>query len=176
MRKKLKETAGLLVLSAVIALAIALGIYRHEAKESATVALNIASEIRQEKPDPIDLSPVTEFDHKFIDEWTQEKVLSENEEQHAKLDAEQGTYVEDDQPVAEEPALPEYNGQGDSGYTFAEAFADARSKLGAGQVFIWNSREFTTDLAHEVPADSITVDLASVDSVDLLAKNSSQPE
>ena len=44
----------------------------------------------------------------------------------------------------------EYNGEGNVGWTFPEAFADARFKLGPGQTFIWNSRPFTTFYAEEL--------------------------
>ena len=45
---------------------------------------------------------------------------------------------------------PEYNSEGNVGWTFPEAFADARFKLGAGQTFIWNSRPFSTFYAEEL--------------------------
>jgi hypothetical protein len=44
----------------------------------------------------------------------------------------------------------EYNGEGNVGWTFPEAFADARFKLGPGRTFIWNSRPFTTFYAEEL--------------------------
>ena len=45
---------------------------------------------------------------------------------------------------------PEYNSEGNVSWTFPEAFADARFKLGSGQTFIWNSRPFTTFYAEEL--------------------------
>ena len=45
---------------------------------------------------------------------------------------------------------PEYNSKDNVSWTFPEAFADARFKLGSGQTFIWNSRPFTTFYAEEL--------------------------
>ena len=176
MRKKLKETTGLLILSAVLALVITLSIVRREARKSASIPLNATAEVRYEKPDQTDLSPTISLDSEISDEWVQEKALAEIEKKGDRLDVELDDRGENDQPITDESTVPEYNGQGNSGYTFAEAFSDARFRLGPGKVFVWNSMEFTTDLAEEQPADSITGDLASVDSIDLLAKNSPQPE
>ena len=45
---------------------------------------------------------------------------------------------------------PEYNSEGNVDWTFPEAFADARLKLGTGRTFIWNSQPFTTFYAEEL--------------------------
>jgi hypothetical protein len=65
-----------------------------------------------------------------------------------------------EEPVSDEPNeinvgladsfQPEYNGEGNVGWTFSEAFADARLQMGPGRTFIWNSRPFTTFYAEEL--------------------------
>ena len=42
--------------------------------------------------------------------------------------------------------------------SFADAFAAARAVLGKGNTFIWNEKEYTTDLAEEVQDESLLAD------------------
>ena len=68
---------------------------------------------------------------------------------HSKTGFEEPVFVEPNiEPV--DSFQSEYNGEGNVGWTFPEAFADARFKLGPGQTFIWNSRPFTTFYAEEL--------------------------
>lgn len=176
MRKKLKETTGLLIVSAALALVITLGIVRHDARKPVGTPLSLAVEVHSEEPDPSESLPTTVLEPDVTDEPAPESRLTELNEKSDEFGVQSDGLGVSGEPITDESPLPQYNGQGDSGYTFAEAFADARFRLGPGKVFVWNSMEFTTDLAEEQAADSITGDLASVDSVDLLAKNSPRPE
>tara|TARA_B100000315_G_scaffold260765_1_gene325012 strand:+ start:28514 stop:29050 length:537 start_codon:yes stop_codon:yes gene_type:complete len=65
-----------------------------------------------------------------------------------------------------EVTIPEYNRQGEVGFTFSEAFKDAREKLGPRKVFVWNGTEYTTDMAEDVLPEVDTVDLAVEEAVE----------
>ena len=68
----------------------------------------------------------------------------------------------------------EYNGQGAVGWTFPEAFANARTKQGPGKIFTWNGRYYSTLYSEELEAlvaDSApTENLVEVDSIELKEK------
>ena len=133
MDSRKKEIIALLTVTIVAVAAIGIGVIRNQARKSEPTK---ATEQAVDR-----FAPTSEVESVLIS--------------HVKTAFEEPVPIEPHETVIEtvEPVdnlSPEYNGQGAVGWTFPEAFADARLKLGPGQTFIWNSQPFTTFYAEEL--------------------------
>jgi len=163
MKKELKKTIALVSVSAIVALVITLGLFNRASNNITKVESEPVKTLTKRNSTPeerIDLTPTNED----VTLSTQSEILDHN-----------GTKPNEPIVVVEAgissvDAIPEYTGQGDVGYTFSEAFKDARSDLGPGRIFIWNGREYTTTFASELAAEEDTIlaaaDSASEDSIE----------
>jgi len=146
--KKSYENIVLVSISAAIAIALAIGIHSKSVnKTTAQIETVIPGTAVENEVPSLTVTPEPEVTESGFSE------------------ALTGTVADFDY---NENAIPEYNRQGNVGFTFSEAFKDARGKLGSGKVFIWNGTEYTTDVLEEV--------LPEVDTVDLAVEEAEEPE
>ena len=146
MKKELKQTIALISVSAVVALAITLGLYSRTSSKITEVkseSVKTLTKRTSTSEDRIDLSSGNEDVTLSTTAEISDQDVANSEEPNAEVET----------SISTEVAVPEYNGQGSVGYTFSEAFRDARANLGSGNIFIWNGMEFTTTLASELLAE-----------------------
>ncbi len=146
MKRELKQTIALISVSAVVALAITLGLYSRTSSKITEVKSEQIKTLTKSTSAPenrIDLiSGLEDITLSTTAEISDQEVAN-SEEPNAEVET----------SISTEVAVPEYNGQGSVGYTFSEAFRDARANLGSGNIFIWNGMEYTTTLASELLAE-----------------------
>ena len=146
MKKELKQTIALISVSAVVALAITLGLYSRASSKITEVKSEQIKTLTKSTPTPENRIDLTSAEDAITLSTTAEIMdqgIANAEEPNAEVET----------SISTEVAVPEYNGQGNVGYTFSEAFRDARANLGSGNIFIWNGMEFTTTLASELLAE-----------------------
>ena len=146
MKKELKQTIALISVSAVVALAITLGLYSRTSSKITEVkseSVKTLTKRTSTSEDRIDLSSGNEDVTLSTTAEISDQDVANSEEPNAEVET----------SISTEVAVPEYNGQGSVGYTFSEAFRDARANLGSGNIFIWNGMEYTTTLASELLAE-----------------------
>ncbi len=146
MKKELKQTIALISVSAVVALAITLGLYSRTSSKITEVKSEQIKTLTKSTSAPenrIDLSSGNEDVTLSTTAEISDQDVANSEEPNAEVET----------SISTEVAVPEYNGQGSVGYTFSEAFRDARANLGSDNIFIWNGMEYTTTLASELLAE-----------------------
>ena len=146
MKKELKQTIALISVSAVVALAITLGLYSRASSKITEVkseSVKTLTKRTSTSEDRIDLSSGNEDVTLSTTAEISDQDVANSEEPNAEVET----------SISTEVAVPEYNGQGSVGYTFSEAFRDARANLGSDNIFIWNGMEYTTTLASELLAE-----------------------
>jgi hypothetical protein len=146
MKKELKQTIALISVSAVVALAITLGLYSRTSSKITEVkseSVKTLTKRTSTSEDRIDLSSGNEDVTLSTTAEISDQDVANSEEPNAEVET----------SISTEVAVPEYNGQGSVGYTFSEAFRDARANLGSDNIFIWNGMEYTTTLASELLAE-----------------------
>ncbi len=146
MKKELKQTIALISVSAVVALAITLGLYSRTSSKITEVkseSVKTLTKRTSTSEDRIDLSSGNEDVTLTTTAEISDQDVANSEEPNAEVET----------SISTEVAVPEYNGQGSVGYTFSEAFRDARANLGSDNIFIWNGMEYTTTLASELLAE-----------------------
>jgi hypothetical protein len=146
MKKRLKQTIALISVSAVVALAITLGLYSRTSSKITEVkseSVKTLTKRTSTSEDRIDLSSGNEDVTLSTTAEISDQDVANAEEPNAEVET----------SISTEVAVPEYNGQGSVGYTFSEAFRDARANLGSDNIFIWNGMEYTTTLASELLAE-----------------------
>ena len=146
MKKELKQTIALISVSAVVALAITLGLYSRTSSKITEVkseSVKTLTKRTSTSEDRIDLSSGNEDVTLSTTAEISDQDVANAEEPNAEVET----------SISTEVAVPEYNGQGSVGYTFSEAFRDARANLGSDNIFIWNGMEYTTTLASELLAE-----------------------
>ena len=146
MKKELKQTIALISVSAVVALAITLGLYSRTSSKITEVKSEQIKTLTKSTSAPenrIDLISGLEDITLSTTAEISDQDVANSEEPNAEVET----------SISTEVAVPEYNGQGSVGYTFSEAFRDARANLGSGNIFIWNGMEYTTTLASELLAE-----------------------
>lgn len=146
MKKELKQTIALISVSAVVALAITLGLYSRASSKITEVKSEQIKTFTKSTSTPenrIDLSSGNEDVTLSTTAEISDQDVANSEEPNAEVET----------SISTEVAVPEYNGQGSVGYTFSEAFRDARANLGSDNIFIWNGMEYTTTLASELLAE-----------------------
>ena len=165
MKSELKQTIALISVSAVVALAITLGLYSRSSSKITEVKSESVKTLTKRTSTPedrIDLSSSNE-------DLTLSTTVEISDQNVANAEE---PNIEVETSISTEVAVPEYNGQGSVGYTFSEAFRDARANLGSGNIFIWNGMEHTTTLASELlPEEKVVLaaaDSASKESVEEL--------
>ncbi|MDP7026486.1 MAG: hypothetical protein QGI16_06115 [Candidatus Marinimicrobia bacterium] len=156
MKKELKQTIALISVSAVVALAITLGLYSRASSKITEVKSKQIKTLTKSTS-----APENRIDLTSAEDAITLSTTAEISDQNVANAEEPKTEVETS--ISTEVAVPEYNGQGSVGYTFSEAFRDARANLGSGNIFIWNGMEYTTTLASELLAEEKVV-LAAADS------------
>ena len=146
MKRELKQTIALISVSAVVALAITLGLYSRTSSKITEVKSEQIKTLTKSTSAPenrIDLiSGLEDITLSTTAEISDQEVAN-SEEPNAEVET----------SISTEVAVPEYNGQGSVGYTFSEAFRDARANLGSDNIFTWNGMEYTTTLASELLAE-----------------------
>ena len=146
MKKELKQTIALISVSAVVALAITLGLYSRTSSKITEVKSEQIKTLTKSTSTPenrIDLISGLEDITLSTTAEISDQDVANSEEPNAEVET----------SISTEVAVPEYNGQGSVGYTFSEAFRDARANLGSDNIFIWNGMEYTTTLASELLAE-----------------------
>ena len=146
MKSELKQTIALISVSAVVALAITLGLYSRSSSKITEVKSESVKTLTKRTSTPedrIDLSSSNE-------DLTLSTTVEISDQNVANAEE---PNIEVETSISTEVAVPEYNGQGSVGYTFSEAFRDARANLGSDNIFIWNGMEYTTTLASELLAE-----------------------
>ena len=146
MKKELKQTIALISVSAVVALAITLGLYSRASSKITEVKSEQIKTLTKSTSTPENRIDLTSAEDAITLSTTAEisdQDVANSEEPNAEVET----------SISTEVAVPEYNGQGSVGYTFSEAFRDARANLGSGNIFIWNGMEYTTTLASELLAE-----------------------
>ena len=146
MKRELKQTIALISVSAVVALAITLGLYSRTSSKITEVkseSVKTLTKRTSTSEDRIDLSSGNEDVTLSTTAEISDQDVANSEEPNAEVET----------SISTEVAVPEYNGQGSVGYTFSEAFRDARANLGSDNIFIWNGMEYTTTLASELLAE-----------------------
>ena len=146
MKKELKQTIALISVSAVVALAITLGLYSRASSKITEVKSEQIKTLTKSTPTPENRIDLTSAEDDITLSTTAEisdQDVANAEEPNAEVET----------SISTEVAVPEYNGQGSVGYTFSEAFRDARANLGSDNIFIWNGMEYTTTLASELLAE-----------------------
>ncbi len=146
MKSELKQTIALISVSAVVALAITLGLYSRTSSKITEVkseSVKTLTKRTSTSEDRIDLSSGNEDVTLSTTAEISDQDVANSEEPNAEVET----------SISTEVAVPEYNGQGSVGYTFSEAFRDARANLGSDNIFIWNGMEYTTTLASELLAE-----------------------
>ena len=146
MKSELKQTIALISVSAVVALAITLGLYSRSSSKITEVkseSVKTLTKRTSTSEDRIDLSSGNEDVTLTTTAEISDQDVANSEEPNAEVET----------SISTEVAVPEYNGQGSVGYTFSEAFRDARANLGSDNIFIWNGMEYTTTLASELLAE-----------------------
>lgn len=163
MKKELKKTIALVSVSTIVALVVTLGLYNRASNKITKVENEPVKTLTKRNSTPeerIDLTPANED----VSLSTKAEISGQNIADAIEPIAEAKV------DISTEDAIPEYTGQGDVGYTFSEAFKDARSDLGPGRIFIWNGMEYTTTFASELAAEEDTIlaaaDSASEDSIE----------
>ncbi len=163
MKKELKKTIALVSVSAIVAIVITLGLYNRASNKITKVEtepVNTHTTSNSTPDDRIDLTPANEN----VTLSTKAEISDQNIANAIEPIAEAKV------DISTEDAIPEYTGQGDVGYTFSEAFKDARADLGPGRFFIWNGLKYTTTFASELAAEDKAIlaaaDSASKDSIE----------
>lgn len=137
-----KEIVTLLTVTAVAVTAIGIGISRNHSRKTAALK-TVEETLKSGVPSPeIESVLIAQVETAF--------------EEHPPFQPSEA--VVETAETGESIPL-EYNGEGAVGWTFSEAFADARTRLGPGETFIWNGRHFTTLYAEEL--DVLAADSAS---------------
>ena len=149
-----KEIITLITVTAVAVAAVGIGISRNHSRKS---------EMLKTANKPVDTSPKIES-----------VLIAQKDPAFEEHPAFQPFETVAETEEFSDPLPLEYNGQGAVGWTFPEAFAEARTKLGPGKIFIWNGRNFTTLYAEELvtlATDTVAGDeLAVVDTVEAKQK------
>ena len=156
MKRELKQTIALISVSAVVALAITLGLYSRTSSKITKVKSEQIRTLTKSTSTPENRIDLSSGNEDITLSTTAE--ISDQDIANAKVPI--AEVVAD---ISTEIAILEYNGEGDVGYTFSEAFRDARVNLGSGNIFKWNGMEYTTTLASELAEDDESI-LAAAES------------